>query len=246
MRVSPLESVRLSVSNLAAARHYWESAMGFACTGETSVDDPTLRRIWGTEGGEMRAARLERPGSTKLELFHWEGCTGEPVRDARRPWDYGVAELVFATARGERNGEIFITPFGERCRFAREESVVLSVAPGEDCGAFFGDFLGWSQREKSGVDMKDAASISACDVHAYQGVDAAQFTRLADPRAAVATADRMSPAYTGVWMLTASVVAHSPETMLVEVPFIGRRRAVVTRAPGGVRFGVFEKELVYP
>jgi hypothetical protein len=72
-------------------------------------------------------------------------------------------------------------------------------------------------------------------------VEANRFVRAADPRMALSTAERMSPAYTGVWMLTACAPSvDAPEARAVEVPFVGYRKAVVTRAPGGVRFGVFE------
>jgi catechol 2,3-dioxygenase-like lactoylglutathione lyase family enzyme len=265
MIASPLQAIRLSVANLAAARHFWESAMGFQYLGETAVDDPILRKIWGTEGGSMRAARLERSGSNcRLELFHWEGCTGEPIRDPRRPWDLGVAELQIPAQHPDRlfsalerqceilqPGSVFLTPFGERCRIApsgQDEAAVLSVASLEDCDGFFSGFLGWrsGQRKLVAGAMAGAASVNKREAATYGSpgahVEGIHFERTADPRATRETAERMSPAYTGVWMLTASV--DRLEDMAgseVEVPFVGRRRAVVTRAPGGVRFGVFER-----
>ncbi len=266
MHASHLQAIRLSVANLAAARHFWESALGFRCVGETEVNDPILRRIWGTEGGEMRAARLERAGSSRIELFHWEGCTGQPIRDPRRPWDHGVIELQLQCAMPDRLivtlqhhcemlGEgAFLTPFGERCKLLPDtgESVVLSVPSSEECDLFFSGFLGWHLRDRLAITngFTGTASISLCETTIYSSngggagsVEANRFVRRADPRIAQSTAERMSPAYTGVWMLTAcveSVIA--PEASVVEVPFVGRRRAVVTRAPGGVRFGVFERD----
>lgn len=265
MHASSLQSIRLSVSNLAAARHFWESVLGFQCVGETEVNDPILRKIWGTEGGEMRAARLERLGSSRIELFHWEGCTGQPIRDPRRPWDLGVAELQLQCATPERmlatlerhcdilDASSFITPFGERCRLVAgvDESVVLSVASVEDCEAFFSGFLGWhlrGGRRAVQATVARAASISRCDLALYSSngggagcVEASRFVRAADPRVALSTSDRMSPAYTGVWMLTSCAPrVDAAEAAVVEVPFVGRRKAVVTRAPGGARFGVFE------
>ena len=266
MHASHLQAIRLSVANLAAARHFWESALGFLCVGETEVNDPILRRIWGTEGGEMRAARLERAGSSRIELFHWEGCTGLPIRDPRRPWDLGVVELqlqcktpVRLLATLERHCEIlgagaFITPFGERCRVVAsvDESAVLSVPSSEECDLFFSGFLGWHPRDRRAIanGFTGAASISLCETTIYSSngggagcVEASRIVRSADPRVALSTAERMSPAYTGVWMLTACAErVDAPEGKVVEVPFVGRRKAVVTRAPGGVRFGVFERD----
>ena len=266
MHASSLQAIRISVANLAAARHFWESSLGFQCVGETEVNDPILRKIWGTEGDEMRSARLERAGSSRIELFHWEGCTGQPIRDPRRPWDLGVAELQLQCSVPERlmplldrhceilGAGAFITPFGERCRLVAgaDDSVTLSVPSVDECEPFFSGFLGWHLKERRAASegIVGAASISRCDTALYSSdnggsgcVEASHFVRAADPRIALSTAERMSPAYTGVWMLTACAErVDAPEASVVEVPFVGRRKAVVTRAPGGVRFGVFEDQ----
>lgn len=266
MHASSLQAIRLSVANLAVSRHFWESVLGFRCVGETLVNDPFLRRLWGTEGGEMRASRLERAGSSRIELFHWEGCTGQAIRDPRRPWDLGVVELQMQYATPERllpllerhceilGDGVFVTPFGERCRLVSgaDESVVLSVSTAEESDEFFSGFLGWHLRERRAVGSgyAGAASISLCDAAMYSSngggagcVETSRFVRSADPRVTLPTAERMSPAYTGVWMLTACAErVDAPEATVVEVPFVGRRKAVVTRAPGGVRFGVFEDQ----
>jgi hypothetical protein len=147
---------------------------------------------------------------------------------------------------------VFVTPFGERCRLVSgvDESVVLSVAGLQECDEFFNGFLGWHPRGRRATagGIAGAASVSLCDAAMFSSngggtgcVEASRFERSADPRSAIATAERMSPAYTGVWMLTACAErVTAPEAAVVEVPFVGRRKAVVTRAPGGVRFGVFE------
>src|SRR4051812_48754877 len=142
MRVSPLQAIRISVINLAAACHFWETSFGFRLTATTEVHDPTLRRLWETEGGAMHVARLEKLGESfaRLELYQWEGCTGEPIRDAGRPWDPGVRELQFRVddhartiAHLERlqcqilDSSVFVTPFGERCRLVNQPKPAVAL-----------------------------------------------------------------------------------------------------------------------
>jgi hypothetical protein len=232
MRVNPLQAIRIGVVNLAAARHFWESAFGFQFAGETEVHDPVLRRLWDTDGGTMQVARLDLQGHVfpRLELFQWEGCEGKPIRDPLRPWDFGVREMNipvwpnFDRSRLERlkcrfvDESVFINPFGERCRLAAPPYVALTVPAIEPARSFFGDL-------------------------ASGQVEVTSYKRIADPREAMDTAPRMSPRYTGVWMLTTAVdrlPEGDPRIVDCDVPFVGRTRAIVSRAPGGVRFGMFE------
>ncbi len=270
MRVSPLQAIRISVSNLPAACHFWESTFGFQFAAETEVYDSVLRRLWDAEGGSLRAARLERPGDpyARIELYHWDGCVNEPIRDPRRPWDPGVRELQFhvsdlarTAAHLERiqcrfleGSSVFVTPFGERCRLVSNgtaaASVALTVASHDEARAFFTGFLGWSCEVRQEGLVPGAASIAGGErlVFSSSGsgfgrVEVSEYRRFADPRVGVPTAARMSPRYTGVWMLTAStdrLPPGDPRIADVDVPFIGRRKAIVGRAPSGVRFGVFE------
>lgn len=268
MQASPLQAIRISVVHLASACHFWESAFGYQFVRETQVEDPALRSVWEVEGGSLHVARLERRGEpyARLELYQWENCTGEPARDPHRPWDPGVRELQFhvddlskSRAHLERlrchfpNGDsVFMTPFGERCRLVTNgtaaASVALTVPSLEEAQAFFQDGLGWTCKELTGA--TDAASISsaarllcASNGSGFGRIEASEYRRLADPRAPIDRSPRMSPRYTGVWMLTTST-SRLPEgdrrIIDCDVPFVGRTRAIVSRAPGGVRFGVFE------
>lgn len=268
MQASPLRAIRISVLNLASACHFWESAFGYQFVREAQADDPVLRRAWEVEGGSLHVARLERPGEpyARLELYQWEYCTGEPARDPHRPWDPGVRELQFqvddlirSRAHLERlrcqflgDAPVFVTPFGERCRLVSTgiatASVALTVPSLQEARTFFVDLLGWTCKELTSG--PDAASITSaarllCSSNGsgFGRIEASEYRRLADPRPPIDRSIRMSPRHTGVWMLTASTT-RLPEgdrrIIDCDVPFVGRTRAIVTRAPGGVRFGVFE------
>jgi len=270
MRASPLQAIRIATVNLAAARHFWESAFGFRFVAETEVHDPVLRRLWDTtDGGTVRVAWLDLPDHpcARLELYQWEGCTGEPIRDARRPWDTGVREVCLPSRAGLDNdrmraqlermqcrflaADVFINPFGERCRLSTAASVSLTVQELESAEQFFNGFLGWDCEVRDEVTVAGAATIAPgsrllfapAGSNGYGKVEASLYRRLADPRETIATAPRMSPRYTGVWMLTASVARlpeDDPRIVDCDIPFVGRSRAIVGRAPGGVRFGVYE------
>lgn len=260
MRANPLQAIRIGVLNLAAACHFWESAFGFQVVGQTQVDDLVLRKLWEAEGGFLHAARLERPGDPcgRLELYQWEGCSGEPARDPQNPWDPGVRELQFHVADAAKSRWqlerlhcrfpdpdpfVFVTPFGERCRIvdngAVAAPVVLTVPALAEAREFFETFLGWSCQEEA------AATQILCSAGGggFGRIAVSEYRRFADPRLPVDRAPRMSPRYTGVWMLTAStgqLPAADSRIIRCQVPFVGPTHAIVTRAPGGVRFGVYE------
>ena len=275
-RVSALQAIRISVANLAVARRFYEAAFGVSLVAETEVTDPVLRRLWNAEGGSLRMARLERPDSSSaaIELMEWEGCSGQPARDPRQLWDFGLLSLCLRADEAkvsdlcrlncQRLSEgaaetVLFTPFGDRLAVSRNaefRSGVTLVAPSASTAEqFFVGGLGWAT-VCSGIQTHIAGAASIDCVHqrvfasnGSDGVEVLQFDRSADPRPSLHTANRLSPEFTGPWMLTAAaldgcldLVAEHLGVAVVEadVPFVGRTRAVVTRAPGGVPFGVFE------
>jgi catechol 2,3-dioxygenase-like lactoylglutathione lyase family enzyme len=102
--VSPVRSVVIAVRDLAATQTFYEQGIGLQCVDVTDVVAADTRQLWGLDERLMRAALLAKLGEPvgMIELIEWEGVTLEPIRDQRRPWDYGLLSLNFRAGEMEQ------------------------------------------------------------------------------------------------------------------------------------------------
>ena len=93
--VSPVRAVILNVASLETARQFYEEVLGMECLGEHRDVDPALRELWGLGTGRVQMAQmgLRQDPNARVELLAWEGCTGQPLRDQSRVFDYGILTL---------------------------------------------------------------------------------------------------------------------------------------------------------
>jgi catechol 2,3-dioxygenase-like lactoylglutathione lyase family enzyme len=99
--------VGMSVASIDAALAFWESFLGVAARWRTTLDRPYLGRHVGIPGVAIKAAFVDLPGGTILELLDYEvrgkrpnsEATENPgnvhlclaVEDARAAWEHAVA-----------------------------------------------------------------------------------------------------------------------------------------------------------
>ena len=259
-----IESIRISVRNGSASRHFWETALGLHFVAETEVYDAGLRRVWGVPEGYVRLTRLEVAPEVfpKIELFEWEYCSERPIRDRRHPWDLGLLAVRIPVSNleqrlkqmtqfrcpafrnpGEQEATIF-TPDGERVilRQGGSAAIIAVVKSIADASPFFRKTL----HSPNGVPPRSESSfIGAASVDSVRSlklgcVELVELARSADPRPSIQTGQRMHPKFTGYWMLSAAIDALDHDANPVERPFTGRTFASLAQAPGGIPVEIFE------
>jgi catechol 2,3-dioxygenase-like lactoylglutathione lyase family enzyme len=259
-----IESIRISVRNGSASRHFWETALGLRFVAETEVSDRALRGAWGVPEGSLRLTRLEVANEIlpKIDLLEWEHCSHRPIRDPRHPWDLGLLALRLPVSnldqrlhqlahwrcpvfRGcdDQEATVF-TPDGERVvlRQGGTAAVVAVVQSIDDATPFFRQSL----QSPNGVPPRtDSSLIGAASVDRVRSrrlgtVEIMELARSADPRPSAPTLERMHPRFTGYCMISAAVEASNVDARLVDRPFTGPTFASLACAPGGIPVEIFE------
>lgn len=97
--VSPVRAVLLNVASLETARRFYEDALGMECFGGVDEVEAPVRALWGLGSGRVRMASMGLPDEPygRVELVAWEGCTGQPLRDQHRVFDYGILTINLRT-----------------------------------------------------------------------------------------------------------------------------------------------------
>jgi hypothetical protein len=247
-KAAVLDAVRVSVGNGSVARHFWETALGlhFVYERDLSSDWP-IRDAWNIRRGSLRLTRLEIAPDTfpKVELLEWEGCSGQPIRDARHPWDYGLLALRIPVSnldarlahvaqwrcKVDRNGPeaSVTTPGGERVilRQGGEPAVIAVVPSLETAKGFFRESLmlpnGLPVRAEKR--FSGAASVESVQSLRLGSLEVMELRRSADPRPAMATGSRMHAGYTGYCMLSVTGSRPVDET---------RSALELLHGPGGI------------
>ena len=227
-----MNAVRISVGNGSVARHFWESALGLHFIDECEVADNATREVWGIRHGTLRLTRLEiGPGLLpRIELLEWEGCSNQPIRDARHPWDYGLLAVRLPVSdlkvrlghiaqwrcKVERNGPeaCVTTPGGERVilREGGEPGVIAVVPSLSAAKAFFHQSLMLPNGVPPRLEKRfaGAASVDVVETLRLGPLEVTEFRRSADPRRAGETDSRMNVGYTGYCMLSVSLAGAAP------------------------------------
>ena len=99
LKTSPVRAVILNVSSLEEAKKFYQEALGMECLDEIDDLDASTRALWGLGAGKVRMACMGRPEEPfgRVELLAWDGCSRRPLRDQRRPFDYGILTLNLRT-----------------------------------------------------------------------------------------------------------------------------------------------------
>lgn len=244
-RTALLDAVRVSVGNGSVARHFWETALGLRFVSERDVCEEETREVWDIRRGELRVTRLEIAPEVfpKIELLEWEGCSGQPIRNAKHPWDYGLLALRIPVSdlearlsqmaqwrckidRPSADEACLTTPTGERIvlRQGGEPAVIAVVPSIETSKAFFRDSL----MLPNGIPVKaaqrfpGAATVDLAQTLRLGPLEVMEMKRSADPRPAAPTEARMHAGFTGYCMLSVTRSA------------AGKSSIELMRGPGGI------------
>ena len=97
--VSPIRAVILNVASMDTARRFYEDALGMECLDDVHTLDSALRGLWGVGEGDVKLVSmgLRQDPYARVELLSWEGCTGQPLRDQKNVFDYGILTLNLRT-----------------------------------------------------------------------------------------------------------------------------------------------------
>ncbi len=101
--VSTIKTVVLCVRNLDESRRIFEDGLGLKCVGESQTSHKEIGEIWSVSSGEFRVARFAREGEDFGCVDLVENPKAEkPIRDARKPFDYGILTLNYRTNNIEK------------------------------------------------------------------------------------------------------------------------------------------------
>ncbi|HEY3739292.1 MAG TPA: hypothetical protein VGL53_05585 [Bryobacteraceae bacterium] len=222
------------------ARHFWETALGLRFVNERDVYEEETREAWDIRRGALRVTRLEIAPEVfpKIELLEWEGCSGQPIRNAKHPWDYGLlalripvsdlearlSQLAQWRCKIDRTGAeaCVTTPTGERVvlRQGGEPAVIAVVPSIETSKTFFRDSL----MLPNGIPIKaahqfpGAATVDLAQTLRLGPLEVMEMKRSADPRPAAATEARMHAGFTGYCMLSVTRSASKASIELMRGP----------------------------
>jgi catechol 2,3-dioxygenase-like lactoylglutathione lyase family enzyme len=101
--VSTIKTVVMVVKNPDESRRIFEDGLGLKCIGETQTSHKEIGEIWGVSEGNFRIVRMKREGEDFGCIDLVENPKAEkPIRDARKPFDYGILTLNFRTNNIEK------------------------------------------------------------------------------------------------------------------------------------------------
>jgi catechol 2,3-dioxygenase-like lactoylglutathione lyase family enzyme len=100
--ISPVQSIVIRVTDLDAARLFYESALGLACTVESAEVAPSARALWDMPTGRIRVARFVKPDEPlgMIDLVEWSDGLNEPAR--QQTFDCGIFTLNFRIGNFDR------------------------------------------------------------------------------------------------------------------------------------------------
>jgi catechol 2,3-dioxygenase-like lactoylglutathione lyase family enzyme len=102
--ISPVQSLVIRVTDLEAARTFYETTLGLTCVGETDEIAPSTRMLWGMATGTLRAARFAKPEEPfgMIDLVQWSDGNQEPKRTAAQTFAPGIFTLNFRVGDFDR------------------------------------------------------------------------------------------------------------------------------------------------
>jgi catechol 2,3-dioxygenase-like lactoylglutathione lyase family enzyme len=152
--ISPVNSIVIRVVDLIGARSFYETTLGLTCVGETNEVAADTRLLWGMNAGDVRVARLAKPGEPygMIELVEWSEGIDEPARQQTfasgiftlnfRVGDFDRAIVQLQTAGAEPISEpleyeagnrireaMVTTPLGERATILQVGDATLTPHP---------------------------------------------------------------------------------------------------------------------
>jgi catechol 2,3-dioxygenase-like lactoylglutathione lyase family enzyme len=100
--ISPVQSIVIRVTDLDAARPFYESALGLECASETAEVAPSARALWDMPTGRMRVARFVKPDEPlgMIDLIEWSDGLNEPAR--QQTFACGIFTLNFRIGNFDR------------------------------------------------------------------------------------------------------------------------------------------------